>query len=89
MFEVRAGMLELAMDMMYERGMVDNPECACGQAAETMSHFLFACPKQEKAREIRARAGITRVSEALCFEPSLTEAEVANWGATKKEIPKK
>ncbi|KJZ69375.1 hypothetical protein HIM_11236 [Hirsutella minnesotensis 3608] len=40
---------------LHKIGAVESDECACGQSAETVEHFLFRCRRWVSQREIMLR----------------------------------
>ena len=53
---------------LYRFNIVDDPQCECGRAQESVKHYLIECPLQQNARnKLRKEAGAggMRVEELL------------------------
>ncbi|KAJ0130576.1 hypothetical protein HZ326_26327 [Fusarium oxysporum f. sp. albedinis] len=64
--QLRTGMARLN-SYLHRIGAAESDICDCGQAAETIEHFLFRCKKWEMQREVMFKCSRTKIGNLSFF----------------------
>jgi hypothetical protein len=67
-------------------GAVESDMCDCGQAAETMEHFLFRCTKWEIQREGMRQVGQSMMGNLSFFLGGKSTSDGQKWAPNLQAV---
>jgi ribonuclease HI len=76
--QLRTGMARLN-GHLHRIGAVESELCECGQATETIEHFLFRCKKWTTQREIMLQCSRTKIGNLSFFLGGKSAADNDKW----------
>ena len=76
--QLRTGMSRLN-GYLYRIKAIDSDLCACGQAKETVEHFLFRCTQWNEQRKQMLRHTTTRIGSLSFFLGGKAVSDPASW----------
>jgi hypothetical protein len=76
--QLRTGMARIN-SYLHRIGAAESDLCSCGQAAETMEHFLFRCSRWDAQREGMRRVGQTKIGNLSFFLGGKAESDGPKW----------
>ena len=76
--QLRTGMSRLN-GYLYRIKALDSDLCACGQAKETVEHFLFRCTQWNQQRKKMLRHATTRIGSLSIFLGGKAVSDPASW----------
>jgi hypothetical protein len=83
--QLRTGMARLN-GYLHHIGAVESDRCACGQARETVEHFLFNCPLWETHRECFLKQTETRRGSLSYFLGGKAPSDPRRWTPTIETV---
>ena len=75
--QLRTGMTRLN-SYLHKIGVVES-ECGCGQAAETVEHFLFRCKKWTAQQEVMVQCPRTNMGNLSFFLGGKASSDDDKW----------
>jgi hypothetical protein len=76
--QLRTGMARLN-SYLHRIGAAESDICDCGQAAETIEHFLFRCKKWEMQREVMFKCSRTKIGNLSFFLGGKAASDNEKW----------
>jgi hypothetical protein len=76
--QLRTGMSRLN-GYLHRINATDTDLCACGQAKETVEHFLFRCTRWDQYREIMLRHTTTKIGSLSYFLGGKAASDPSSW----------
>ena len=76
--QLRTGMARLN-GYLHRIGAVESEQCACGQASETVEHFLFRCTRWETQRRQMLQHSETRRGSLSFFLGGKAPSDPEDW----------
>ncbi|KYK58873.1 reverse transcriptase [Drechmeria coniospora] len=76
--QLRTGMTRLN-SYLHKIGVVESDACGCGQAAESVEHFLFRCKKWTTQREVMVQYSRTNMGNLSFFLGGKTASDDDKW----------
>jgi hypothetical protein len=76
--QLRTGMARIN-SYLHRIGAAESGTCDCGQAVETIEHFLFRCTKWDALREGMRRAGQTKMGNLSFFLGGKAASDGPKW----------
>ncbi|KAE8552234.1 hypothetical protein EYB25_006128 [Talaromyces marneffei] len=83
--QLRTGMTRLN-SYLYRIGAVDSNRCACGQASETIEHFLFRCTQWTAMREDMNQCTESRRGNLSFFLGGKSRSDPERWQPDMKAV---
>ncbi|KAM6514322.1 hypothetical protein FALCPG4_18909 [Fusarium falciforme] len=83
--QLRTGMARIN-SYLHKIGAAESDMCDCGQAAETMEHFLFRCTKWDAQREGMRRVGQTRMGNLSFFLGGKAASDGPKWAPNLQAV---
>jgi endonuclease/exonuclease/phosphatase family metal-dependent hydrolase len=76
--QLRTGMIRLN-SYLHRIGAAESDICDCGQAAETIEHFLFRCKKWTMQREVMFKCSRTKIGNLSFFLGGKAASDDEKW----------
>ncbi|KMQ81479.1 hypothetical protein RF55_26204 [Lasius niger] len=83
--QLRTGMARIN-SFLHKIGAIESDTCDCGQAPETVEHFLFRCTKWTTEREVMLRCTKTKMGNLSYFLGGKPASDPKDWAPDRQAV---